>query len=244
MDMKMKNKVLRDVQREWMENIVDQYVEQNGDSVFSYPFFFGIPEAFENQPCVMIVGQEPDGFDAYSRDLDVENLQQWVIDYLLVQLRERESTRERGLLINNSPFWRAFRLMKGLGQCVCWNNIDKIHRIGPDRETQALTLKDEEMLNQPYGQDNKSLLQHEIEIIRPDGVWMAVGPDREDDIEISFGLPRGTLRAYRPCKEHWLFEIGKELKVDIPVFWTYHPAYLGRLGVLSCCVEHINEKLR
>ena len=242
-DMKMKNKALRTVQREWMENIVNHYVEQNQDVVFSHPFFFGIPEAFENQPCIMIVGQEPDDFDPYSRDLDLEKLQRWVIDYLMVQLREHGSTADRGLQINNSPFWRAFRLMRGLDKCVCWNNIDKIHRIGPDRKTQPLSLQDEEMLNHPYGQDNKSLLQREIEITRPDSIWMVVGPDRAEDIEISFGLSRGTLRSCRPRKEQWISEIGKKLKMDIPAYWTYHPAYLNRLGVLSRCVQCINEKL-
>ncbi len=237
----MKNKALRAVQCEWMENIVNHYVEQNQNVVFSHPFFFGIPEAFENQPCVMIVGQEPDDFDPYSRDLNLEKLQQWVIDYLMVQLREHGNSTKQGMKTNRSPFWRSFRLMRELGKCVCWNNIDKIHRIGADKSTQVLSLEDEEMLNHPYGEDNKSLLQREIEIIRPESVWMTVGPDREADIEITFGLTRGTLQSYRPRKEQWIFEIGEELKMDIPVYWTYHPAYLNRLGVLSCCVQRINE---
>ena len=131
----MKNKVLRTAQREWMENEVNSYVDQNRDVDFSHPFFFGIPEAFENRPCVMIVGQEPDDFDFYSRDMNLEKLQQWVIDYLMVQIKEKEGD------VNHSPFWKAFRFMREAGKYVLWNNIDKMHRIKIENGKKKTILK-------------------------------------------------------------------------------------------------------
>ena len=232
----MKNKALRAVQREWMENIVNRYVEQNRDIVFSHPFFFGIPEALENQSCVMIVGQEPDGFDPYSRDLSLEKLQQWVIDYLMVQIEETTGK------INPSPFWEAFRLMRKAGKYALWNNIDKMHRLKIENGkniTIILSREDEAELNRPYGKENKSLLQREIEIVHPIAIWLAIGPYREEAIEDSFGLSKGILNSYRPCKNNWLFEIGKHLNLEIPVYWTYHPKYLNFLKALPDCVQQI-----
>ncbi len=232
----MKNKALRAVQREWMENIVNRYVEQNRGVDFSHPFFLGIPEAFENQPCVMIVGQEPDDFDRYSRDMNLEKLQQWVIDYLMVQIKEKEGD------VNHSPFWKAFRFMRETGKYVLWNNIDKMHRIKIEngkKKTIILSREDEAVLNRPYGNEKKSLLQREIEIVRPAAIWLAIGPYREEAIEDSFGLSKGTLNSYRPCKNNWLFEIGKHLNLDIPVYWTYHPKYLNFLKALQDCVQQI-----
>ncbi len=237
----MKNEALRTVQREWMEKIVNHYVEQSQDVDYSHPFFFGIPEAFENQPCVMIVGQEPDDFDRYRRDLNLEKLQQWVIDYLMVQIKEKEGD------VNHSPFWQAFRLMRGAGKYVLWNNIDKMHRLiieNENKKTIILSREDEVALNRPYGNEKKSLLQREIEIVRPAAIWLAVGPYREGAIEDSFGLPNGTLNLYRPCKNNWLFEIGKHLSLDIPVYWTYHPKYLNFLKALPDCVQQIAASLK
>lgn len=54
----MKNKILRDIQREWIETIADGYVKQNRDVVFSYPLFFVLPKPANQETCIMIVGQE------------------------------------------------------------------------------------------------------------------------------------------------------------------------------------------
>ena len=235
----MKNKILREIQREWVETIVDGYVKQNRDIVFSNPFFFGIPESANQENCIMIVGQEPDGFSPYSDKWDSAAIRQWCLDYLSVQLGEKENVPEQSLVGNPSPFWNAFRLVRKAGKRVCWNNLDKLHRIGADGKTQVLSRHDEEVFNRPYGRETKSLLRREIEIARPSVVWLAVGPDRREAIEISFGLPKGTLHEKRPRKEQWLSEIGGILKMDMPVYWTYHPNYLNFLGALEECVRRI-----
>ena len=235
----MKNNILRDIQREWVETVVDGYVKQNRDVVFSNPFFFGIPESTNQENCIMIVGQEPDGFSPYSDKWDSAAIRQWCLDYLSVQLGETENVPEQSLVGNPSPFWKAFRLARKDGKRVCWNNLDKLHRIGSDGKTQHLSIHDEEALNRPYGREKKSLLQREIEIARPSAVWMAVGPARRESIEISFGLPKGTLQEKRPRKEQWLSEIGEILKLDMTVYWTYHPNYLNYLGVLEECIRKI-----
>ena len=239
----MKNKILRDIQREWIETIADGYVKQNRDVVFSYPLFFVLPKPANQETCIMIVGQEPDGLGCYDDKLDLESIRQWCLDYLSVQLGEKENVPEKALVGNPSPFWNAFRLMRKVGKGVCWNNIDKLHRIGEGGKTQRLSIQDEEELNQPYGREKKSLLQREIEIACPSAVWLAVGPSREESIEISFGLPNGMLREKRPRKNQWLSEIGWILKLDMPVYWTYHPNYLNYLGVLEECVHRIAEPI-
>ena len=208
----MKNKHLREIQREWVETIADGYVKQNLDVVFSYPLFFAIPSNAIQEHYIMIVGQEPDGLSCYDDKFDLDAVRQWCLEYLAVQLGEKENVTEKALVGNPTPFWNAFRLMRQTGKRVCWNNIDKLHRIGADGKTQHLSIHDEEALNKPYGREKKSLLQREIEIACPSAVWLAVGPNREESIEISFGLQRGTLREKCPRKDQWLSEIGGTLK--------------------------------
>lgn len=237
----MNNKILRDVQRKWWKTIVDVYIKQHRDIVFSYPLFFAIPESAIQDSFIMIIGQEPDGLDRYDNKWDLDKVRQWSLDYLSVQLGEKENLPEQGPVGNPSPFWNAFRLMRKAGKSVCWNNIDKLHRIGADGKTQSLSYQDAEAFNRPYGAEKKSLLQREIEIVRPNAVWMAVGPDRTESMEIAFGLPKGTLREKCPRKKQWLSKVGEVLGLDIPVYWTYHPNYLNYLGVLQECVHRIAE---
>ncbi len=237
----MRNESLRDIQCEWMEKMADGYVKQHRDAVFSYPLFVVLPKLAGQEPCIMIVGQEPDGLSRYDDKFDLDSVRQWCLDYLSVQLGAKENVPEKALVGNPSPFWNAFRLMRQAGKRVCWNNIDKLHRIGTDGKAQPLSYQDEEALNRPYGWEKKSLLQREIEIACPSAIWLAVGPNREESIEISFGLQKGTLREKRPRKDQWLSEIGGILKLDMPVYWTYHPNYLNFLGVLTNCVRRIAE---
>ncbi|MBP5199671.1 MAG: hypothetical protein J6Z82_03390 [Schwartzia sp.] len=239
----MKNKLLRDIQREWVENIADGYVKRNRDAVFSYPLFLALPESVGQEPYIMIVGQEPDKLGRYDDGWELDAIRQSCLDYLSVQLGEKNPVPKLYLTGNSSPFWNAFRLMRKAGKRVCWNNIDKLHRIGADGKTQRLSIQDEEALNRPYGREKKSLLQQEIEVVRPSIVWLAVGPNREESIEFSFGLPKGTLREKRPQKDQWLSEIGVILKLDMPVYWTYHPNYLNFLGVLHDCVHKISVSI-
>lgn len=231
----MKNNVLCDIQRKWLKTVADVYVKNNSDVEYSRPYFFGIPELFEHQPCIMIVGQEPDDFGSYGGDWELEAQQQWGVQYLSIQLQNNG-------MLNPSPFWNAFRIMHDKGKGVLWNNLDKMHRIGTGKKTtQPLSVEDEKNLDCPYGNDKKSLLQREVEIACPSAIWLAVGPYREEAIEISFNLEKGTLYQLRPRKEKWLSEIGSYLNLDMPVYWTYHPKYLSYLKVLPQCVQMIAE---
>jgi uracil-DNA glycosylase len=83
----------------------------------------------------------------------------------------------------------------------------------------------------------KSLLQREIELAKPDAVVFVVGPSYHVSLETAFDLENKkdySLKKYAPnVQNNIVSDITKfvDIKNDgkpIPVFWTYHPAYMNR----------------
>ena len=127
---------------------------------------------------------------------------------------------------------------------LCWNNVDKLHRY-KDKEstttTETLTVEYEKQLSAQYGADCKSLLQREIEIVKPDAVVFLTGPNYRVTMCTAFGMPDNALDADRPTKTNICSEISKILNLDMPVFWTYHPGYLSRnSGFMANAIETIS----
>ena len=77
---------------------------------------------------------------------------------------------------DSSKFWKYIKGIREKKYSVCWNNLDKIHRIEHvvtngelSRQTQALPREDEDRLHGILI-DGKTLLRQEIEIVRPEAV--------------------------------------------------------------------------
>lgn len=224
------NKKLCEIQNEWLSEVVDPVVVSRRNEQFSRPFHLGLSSGIDpNKKMIMIIGQEAKDFWKYEdAKATSEYIQQWCISYFEKQIQENASQ-------NNSPFWRFFCALEKEGFELCWNNIDKLHRYKtvekkgePKDVTYPLTLRQERIFSAQYGADSKSLLQREIELVKPGAIAFVTGPHYRVSMCTAFGLPENALDQCMPNKTNYLINIGQELGLDIPVFWTYHPAYLNR----------------
>ena len=236
------NNKLLEIQNEWLLEVVNPFVVSRRNEQFSRPFHLGISSGIDpNKKLIMVIGQEAKDFGKYE-DVDTpKDIQKECTSYFDEQIQENTSR-------NNSPFWRFFCALKKKEFELCWNNIDKLHRyktVEKKEVTYPLTIGQERILSAQYGADSKSLLQRELEVVRPDAIAFVTGPHYRVSMCTAFGLPENALDQCMPNKTNYLINIGQELGLDIPVFWTYHPAYLNRNhGFTEKVISGIEQELR
>ena len=228
------NQKLLEIQAEWERQIVEPFVDANPErkNGLSRPFYFAVSDKYcVADKKIMIVGQETHNWWKYSEEADKKCLQQWSIGYL-----EHQLWRTGGYRFNKSAFWMFFRQLQKDGFTPCWNNIDKLHRY-INGQTKPLTAEQDKIFSSQYGMDSKSLLQREIELVKPDVIIFIIGPNYQCSLEHSFGLEIASkpLSQLRPTLEHPCQEITSAIKMDIPAIWTYHPTYMNRKGMLNNC---------
>ena len=99
------------------------------------------------------------------------------------------------------------------------------------------------ILNEKISPYNMSLLQIEIDILKPDIVIFAVGPNNPyfRALHYAFDLNEGTLNDYFPTAENPCKEISQILGLDMPAYWTYHPNFLSRNGLFKRVIEEITR---
>lgn len=218
---------------DWQSNILEPFLNNNKEHQYSNVFIPGIPLSF-TQPKgkIMIIGQMTNNFGEYGTNT-LEELEQFGCNYLERQIYGKVNDWK----YNSSPFWQFFRKLKEGGYDLIWNNVDKVHKI-INGETIWLSEEEELALNAPYGSENKSLLEREIEMISPSAIIFITGPNYAYSMATSFGLPKPNLFSIRPTKAKSLVNIQDHLGLSIPVFWTYHPNYLSRTYNPNISDEH------
>lgn len=228
----------------------------------SEPFVLGIPEYKKKKPLLMIVGQETDIFGCVDTVLVNGNIdekllkksQNWVINATayLNNLSENAQwcnyhDQVVDIHLKSSPF---FRLIRALSQKynVCWNNLDKIHYTVtikdafPDKdikgavekskeEVASLYLSDEEKLFLP-SENCKSLLQMEIDCIKPDIVLFVTGPSYKKSMEIQIG----KVFASTPNTKKFIVHAANK-----NYLWTYHPSYLNMEKLFDQVVDKVSS---
>ena len=119
--------------------------------------------------------------------------------------------------------------------------MDKFHRIekgkGDNGITRPLTAEIERKLNIPYGSDRKTLLMREVEISAPNIVAFVTGPNYHETMALSLGIDDEELYLLRPQKSKPCNNITEIADLGIPVFWTYHPAYMNRIKCMDDTVK-------
>lgn len=243
------NKELNKYQNEWFKGIFEPFIKENPNANISYPFFTGVSEQYvDSDKRIMIIGQETNSWNIYKADWTIEDSRQWTIDYLCYQLKYYTDTehKEKFGRRNSSPFWSFFKTFSNEGIVPCWNNVDKAQRnIGG--KTVSLTEEIEIALNKKLPHTNKTLLQKEIEILKPNAIVFITGPSYIVTMEKALDLKENILSEYRPTQGNGCIDISNIVNLEIPTFWTYHPRYIASSkNTLSRdkIVEKIKESIK
>ena len=206
---------------------------KNNHGDYSAMFRMGFPKEYigSKRPLLMYVGQE-------CLRCTSQKTQIWVRNYQNVQ---RTKVPNKDETPNQSPFWEFYRSLCTLGFDSLWNNLDKLHLW--DRKnvqnglpgTVTLTREDAKALNAPYGPEGLSVLQREIQLLKPRMVLFAIGPQEKyrASLAAAFSVDERLLCSYKPTRKQCVRDISALLGLeDTVVLWTYHPKYL-RIGKLE-----------
>ena len=240
-----RNTQLRDIHKEWKAQVFNPFLKGKENDI-SVPFCPGLSDEYLSESSsgkrIVIIGQETRDFTTNHDSWRTEGTQSWAIDYLRCQIYGKVTD---GIKYNSSPFWNFFRFFADNGLVPCWNNLDKAHRY-VDGYTKPLTAAYERILNVQYSTQmnpiERSTLQREIDVAKPDLIVFVTGPYYQVSMCCAFGLQEDTLAADKPTKKNPVSKITLP-GISIPVFWTYHPAYLQRSHMLEDVGKRILEEL-
>lgn len=198
--------------------------ENNG---YSAMFRMGFPEDYidSDRPLLMYVGQE---------DLDGKphKTQAWVRKYQIVQ-RTQTYNKEIDRGSNKSPFWELYRKLDDMGYNCLWDNLDKFLKAD---HKEHLGKEEAVELNAAYGEDKLSVLQREINLLRPKVIVFAIGPRKKyrASLASAFSIDTSLLYTYRPTRKNCVNDISSVLGLtETIVLWTYHPNYLRRAKLID-----------
>lgn len=232
------NESLICLQEEWKDKVMNPFLEEYSTEIFSDLFSYGISDGNNTKSkSVMIIGQEANNFINMGESL--EDIQRWCIYYYQKQVIGMDNEGYEGIKSNSSPFWNFYKELHNKGIKTSWNNLDKLHRMISD-QTSSLNASQEVYLHKPFGIENKSLLQYEIEAAKPDLIIFMTGPYYWASMTASFGLRSDALDRVKPSHAKLCQRIENILGLSIPVIWTYHPSHLNRQhGGFDLCIEEI-----
>ena len=232
---KTMNKELLVLQQEWLS--VCDADGMAGKYSLSRPFSFAVTEQYmRSKRRIMIIGQEAKDFSCYESDWPLPNIQQFNECYVNTQLNRRVP----GYEYNRSPFWRFFREMAKEGIEPVWNNLDKFHQ-DINGKTIPLSLEMEYVFSKTYGKDNKSLLQREIELTKPTLVLFVTGPSYHESMALALNADDRKLQEVKPTVSSPCRQITELTNMGIPMFWSYHPAYLSRRRSIQWVIDSIRN---
>ena len=199
-----------------------QFGSEKENNGYSAMFRMGFPDEYidSNKPLLMYVGQE-------CLECTPVKTQVWIRKYQIVQ-RTKKPNYEINRKTNKSPFWNFYRRLSGLGFNVLWNNLDKFH----PANAQRLSWKEGIKFNSSYGDDKLSILQREIELLKPKVIVFVVGNGKYTAaLASAFSLNEEELKQYEPNSQEYVSEISDVLGLENTItLWTYHPAFLQRSG--------------
>lgn len=231
------NSKLLAIQQQWKETLYNN-VLKNNEGQISCPFSCGASdELLKSDKKVMIIGQNALGLGCQYVKYDLPQMQEWSISYLERQLK----IRDNGDKWNRSPFWRFLRAFKSVGYFPCWNNLEKVvrYKVGETKEY-PVDDNEREILNQKIA-DGKTLLQKEVELVRPDIVIFAVGPKEPfySAVKQVLGLDVKHMGCQYPTKDKLCVDLTDIAKLGMPTFWTYHPQFLSHHKCMDIVINEI-----
>ena len=241
-------------QAKWKVQCYDKVLKGN-EGVISCPFSLGVSVGYtQSEKTVMLVGQEARGLTCKYQKWGLLQMQEWVIAYTERQLGIGE---HKEIAFNGSPFWRFARALNEKGYFPCWNNLEKITQYNGDTEQRlkrdAQGYEQRRVLNEKVAPYNQSLLQREIELTKPDIVVFVIGPKDPywSSLAYAFDIDKYIIADHRPTPDRPCVDITHCLTLhpndphgweDMPrMYWTYHPQFLSRNGLLKRVIEEITN---
>ncbi|MBP5781212.1 MAG: hypothetical protein J6X34_08265, partial [Clostridia bacterium] len=204
----------------------NNFPQSNGQYGFSEPFFSSIYHFDEKYPTVLFVGQETNGWGAYAPSFGEEDIvksQEYVREFLENNIDIRYTKELYGF----NSFWNFIRdIYDRVGKRinVVWTELDKIHYSCEQKKCVRLWQEDREYLNGPLANNNKSILQLEIEIIKPDYIVFLTGPQLKYRKSMSVALGIEKILTQRPQSVHDVFVFSA---YNAKCLWIYHPNARG-----------------
>ena len=232
------NQELLKVQKEWIDYCITKNVPKDNPNI-SDPFCYSVTNEYINSTRkIMIVGQECVGENKYQDECSFEQCQKWSREYLESQLDYGNMHK-----YNKSPFWNMFRNFKKNGVEPAWNNMDKFHLV-IDEKSRPLNIEIKNIVDAPYGKDEKSLIKREIEMTKPNVVIFVIGPYYFNSLAISLEIHDKEIWKRRPTRKNPCVEITDYASLGCLAFWSYHPAYLNRIKELNTVVDMIIGRIK
>lgn len=229
------NDELRSIIRDWRDSDrIQKQLLKSGKDKFSDVFVPGITEYYADDANakgrrILLYGQEARNF-YFNANNSVEDIQGWVINYALCQVYQTDCDESKAKW-NASPFWTFFRKIKRHGWHPVWSNLDKFHRVDLiNKKTKSLTIGEEVVFNSPVKEGEKTIVQKEIDVLKPDLIVFLVGPHYIDSLCTALKIEKDQLAAIKPSAsaENYCVQISGALtKLSMPVYWTYHPAFIN-----------------
>jgi hypothetical protein len=215
-----------------------QFGNEKENNGYSAMFRMGFPNEYidSDRPLLMYVGQE---------DLDGKphKTQAWVRKYQIVQ-RTQTYNKEIDRGSNKSPFWELYRKLDDMGYNCLWDNLDKFLKAD---HKEHLGKEEAVAFNAPYGEDGISVLQREINLLKPKVIVFAIGPREKyrASLASAFSIDVSLLYPYRPTRQNCVNDISSLLGLkDTIVLWTYHPNYLSRGKLKDDAIIKIETALK
>ena len=224
------------IYEQYKEKVIIPMLAKNPNNVYSDMFFItGLGKGHPNNMTIMVIGQNA-RIETKFHSESLSNQQNYYNGYLEMQLYGVNNGHKR----NTSPFWKFISDLKFHEYEVIWNNIDKINRIENGKFKDA-TEGDELIMNSAYGEDNKTLLEREIEFFNPDILLFLTGPHYIKSMSSSLQIDESVLSGMKPSRNETIVDLTSTLNIGVKAFWTYHPSYLNRTSGFSEVIEYINK---
>ncbi len=273
-DIKNANKKLNEIQTKWFNelkldtDIIDKFNKNHKNTKRKYryelslPFYSGLSEKAVGKKIIMVIGQESRNSGRYntrnynytktikSQDWCLPNdSSKWSVAYLEKQILNVEN-KEFEIDNDSYPFWRFIkRLFLDTKEFFpFWTNLDKLHTYQLDKNTDevkaccSLYEETEKILHKKI--NDKTLLEYEIDIVKPEIILFLTGENYENSMKIGLGLDKDFAFKDKLRKDDKIIiPLENVTNIQQKVFWTFHPRTLKSNEKFDIVIDKIKENL-
>ncbi len=260
------NEKLNEMQEAWFNDIAKKIYDSYTETKYSLssPFYSRLLNNHNNNKrIVMIVGQEVGAWSEYKENdkwNNPEKSSRWSAYWTLLKQGKTIENIKSIMDIDddftskkhkNSPFWNFINKFDGNKYTIFWTNLDKVHSNSfltsySKKSNDFYIFKDKlKELNEKFIYNNKelSILQHEIEIVKPDIVIFTTGSNNVYVSSMEKALDIKLNYAPTYSKQHTNLNDALKVIENTNYFWTYHPKFLSISGLWYNVIDEIKKHI-